>query len=108
MIEPADLEAVDRHYFEIIGSSKYYVTLRSRNTEHEWHLLERIANGYRTFVISHRHRSSEPFHLQRTRPTIAESCEYIKDHDVYYLEKIRKQKERRLRRLGLLAPRRGD
>lgn len=104
MIESIDLVAIDSHYFEIIGTSDYYVTLRSMNTRHEWHLLERIANGHRIFVISHRHRPSEPYHMQLTMPSVEACCTYIKDHDGYHLEKIRKKKERRLRRLGLIVP----
>lgn len=102
MIEPSDLAAIDRQYFEVIGNNDYGITLRSLNTLHEWHLLERIANDNRTFVISHRHRPSAPYHLQKTRPTVAACCDYIMDHDRYHLEKVRKQKEQRLRRLGLL------
>ena len=104
MIEPVDLVAIDSHYFDIIGTGDYNVTLRSWNTRHEWHILERIANGHRIFVISHRHKHSDPFHMQRTRSSIDACCAYIKDHDEYYLEKVRRQKERRLRRLGIAVP----
>ena len=102
MIGPSDLAAVDRQYFEVIGSNEYCITLRSLNTLHEWHLLERIANGNRTFVIRHRHGPSGPYHLQRSRPTVEACCDYIMDHDRYHLEKVRRQKEQRLKRLGLL------
>lgn len=102
MIDPSDLAAIDRQYFEVIGNNDYCITLRSLNTMHEWHLLERIANDNRTFVISHRHGPSAPFHLQRSKPTVEACLDYIKNHDAYHLEKVRKQKEQRLRRLGLL------
>ena len=99
MIEPADIEAIDKQYFEIIRMNSYYVTLRSRNTRHEWHLLERIANGHRTFVISHRHKASEPFHLQRNRTTIKDCCAYIKSHDAFQMQKDTSKEERRRRYL---------
>lgn len=102
MIGPSDLAAIDRQYFEVIGNNDYCITLRSLNTMHEWHLLERIANGCTTYVISHRHGPSGPYHLQRTMPTVESCLDYIKNHDAYHLEKIRKQKELRLKRLGLL------
>ena len=102
MIGLSDLAAIDRQYFEVIGNNDYCITLRSRNTLHEWHLLERIANDNRTFVISHRHGPSGPYHLQRSRPTVEACCDYIMDHDRYHLEKVRRQKEQRLRRLGVL------
>ena len=102
MVTIEDRAIIDQTYFEIIGTNDFCITLRSRNTGHEWHLLERIANGNRIFVISHRHGPSEPFHLQRSRPTVGACCDYIMDHDRYHLEKVRKQKEQRLKRLGLL------
>ena len=102
MIDLADLASIDRQYFEVIRSNDYSITLRSLNTLHEWHLLEREANGNRTFVISHRHGPSGPYHLQRSRPTVGACCDYIMDHDRYHLEKVRRQKEQRLKRLGLL------
>ena len=102
MIEPTDLAAIDKHYFEVIGNNNYCITIRSMNTLHEWHLMERVANGHRTFVISHRHGISNSYHVQRSRPTVGACCDYIMDHDRYHLEKVRKQKEQRLRRLGLL------
>lgn len=102
MIVPSDLAAIDRQYFEVIGSNEYCITLRSRNTLHEWHLMERVANGNTAYVIRHRHGPSGPYHLQRTMPTVESCLDYIKNHDAYHLEKIRKQKELRLKRLELL------
>lgn len=102
MIGTSDLAAIDRQYFEVIGSNEYCITLRSLNTLHEWHLMERVANGCTAYVISHRHGPSGPYHLQRSKPTVGACCDYIMDHDRYHLEKVRKQKEQRLRRLGLL------
>lgn len=78
MIDPSDFEAIDKNYFEIIGNNDYCITIRSRNTLHEWHLMERIANGHRTFVISHRHGPSAPYHLQQNRPTVEACCDYIR------------------------------
>lgn len=101
MIGLSDLAAIDRQYFEVIGNNDYCITLRSLNTRHEWHLMERVANGNTVYVISHRHGSSGPYHLQRNMPTVESCLDYIKSHDAYHLEKIRKQKERRLQRLGL-------
>lgn len=102
MITHEDCAAIDNKYFQVIEIREYSITLRSRNTGHCWHLLERIANGCTTYVISHRHGSSGPFHLQRSRPTVEACCDYIMDHDRYHLEKTLRQKEQRLKRLGLL------
>ena len=108
MIEMDDLAAIDANYFEIIESKDYTVTLHSINTGHYWHLLERIANGHRSFVVSHRHGGSGPYHLQQTRskPSIEACCDYIKDHDAYQARKDmaneqRRQKNRR-RHMGAM------
>ena len=45
MIKPADLAAIDKYYFEIIGNNNYCITIRSLNTLYEWHLMEWVANG---------------------------------------------------------------
>ncbi len=97
MIETEDINAIDQGYFELINISEYYITIQSRNTGHFWHLLERVANDHRTFVISHRHGGSGPYHLQQTRskPSIEACCDYIKDHDAYQARKDMAKEQRR-------------
>lgn len=53
-------------------------------------------------MISHRHNGAGPYHLQTSRPTVAECCSYIMQHDAFHIERERRKKERRLRRLGLI------
>ena len=102
MIEIEEIQEIDEQYFLILARNPYCILLRSRNTGHYWHLLERLANGHRTFVISHRHNGTGPYHLQTSRPTVAECCIYIMQHDAFHIERERRKKERRLRRLGLI------
>ena len=102
MIDKEDLLEIDDDYFRILVVASYYVVLLSKCTGHQWHLLEQEANGHRTFLIRHRHNSIDPYHRQTNRPCIGACCRYIMDHDVYHLKKIQKQKEHRLRRLGLI------
>lgn len=102
MIENTDVGTVDTDYFDIISARDYTIVLRSKCTGHYWHLLEQQANGHRTFSICHRHNPVDSYHPQTNRPSIAECCRYIIDHDAYHIERVRKQKERRLRRLGLI------
>lgn len=102
MIERLDFDEIDENYFLILAETQYYVVLQSRSTGHYWHLLERIANGHRTFQISHRHNPTDSYHLQTNKPSIRACCQYIMDHDAYHTEKVKKQKERRLRRLGIM------
>lgn len=97
MIELEELEAVDTGYFDIVNPREYSVVLHSKITGHDWYLLEQEYNGHRTFLISHRHDPSRPFHLQKNRPSIPACCEYIKDHDNFHLKRI-KQKEEMSRR----------
>ena len=102
MIEIEEIQEIDEQYFLILARNPYCILLRSRNTGHYWHLLERLANGHRTFVISHRHNGTGPYHLQANRPSVASCCEYIRQHDDFHIERERRKKERRLRRLGLI------
>ena len=106
MIESADLEAIDTEYFDIVESRDYTVLIHSKNTGHDWHLLERIANGHRSFLISHRHSVLHPYHLQKSKPSISACCEYIMDHDAYHLKKNKGKKvkqEKRRKQLGLTS-----
>ena len=103
MIERTDIELIDRNYFEIIERSGYTLALRSLTTGHYWFLLERLANGHRTFMISHKHHIADPYHLQTYRPSISVCCEYIRDHDAYHQEQERIKEERRARRRAVLG-----
>lgn len=98
MINQEDIIEIDREYFDIIGEKDFVLVLRSRSTGHYWSLLEQVYNGHRTFRISHKHKASDPYHFQRNKPSVAACCEYIRDHDEYHLERIRKKEERRLHR----------
>lgn len=102
MIVQADIDYIDREYFELVGKKDYTIVLRSKSTGHYWCLLEQVCNGHRTFQICHKHKEAEPYHPQKNRPSIVSCCEYIRSHDAFYQEKEKRKKERRLRRLGLI------
>ncbi len=99
MIEFSDIMAIDTDHFELVEIREFFIVLHSRSTGHDWHLLEREANGYRTFLISHRHNTTAPFHPQKSRPSIEACCEYIKSHDSYQIKKNRKREARRRQRI---------
>ena len=99
MIDKTDIDGIDRNYFDIIGEKDYGIVLRSQCTGHYWYLLEQEYNQHRTFQIYHRHHASNPYHLQKNKPTIEDCCEYIKDHDEYHLKKLKKKEEHRQKRL---------
>ena len=98
MVKQTEIESIDREYFDIIEARDYVLVLRSRNTGHFWCLLEQEYNGHRFFQISHRHHAENPYHIQKSRPTIADCCEYIQSHDAYHLKKERRKEESRQRR----------
>lgn len=98
MIDQTDIDSINKKYFEIIEKKDYTVVIRSRNTGHYWCLVEQEYNSHRFFQISHRHHSSGPFHLQKSRSSIEQCCEYIQSHDLYHMERERKKNERRMRR----------
>ena len=98
MIDKTDIDGVDIEYFDIIGKKEFGIVLRSRNTGHYWHLLEQVYNDCRTFQISHKHHTTDAFHLQKNRPTIEACCDYIKSHDAYHLKMMKKKEDHRKRR----------
>lgn len=95
MIDYNDIEDIDTSYFDVIEKKDYGIALRSSTTGHYWYLLEQEYNQHRTFQIYHKHNASNPYHLQRNRPSIAACCDYIKSHDSYHLRKIKKKVEHR-------------
>lgn len=97
MIDKTDIASIDTNYFEIIGIKDFGVALRSRCTGHFWYLLEQEYNGYRTFKIHHKHSASDPYHVQRNKPSISVCCDYIRDHDAYQLRKMQKKEDRKKR-----------
>lgn len=98
MIDQTDIDSINKKYFEIIEKKDYTIVIRSRDTGHYWCLLEQVYNDHRFFQISHRHHAENPYHIQKSRPTIADCCEYIQSHDAYHLKKERRKEEGRQRR----------
>lgn len=60
MITQKDINSIDRSYFEVLGSNSYCITLRSKNTGHEWHLLYYEYIRRSSFRIYHRHSRYYP------------------------------------------------
>ena len=101
MITSADISSIDTSYFEIVEVKDYTLTFRSANTGHYWALLERMANGHRTFLISHRHHEKDPYHFQKIRGSADggsnAAIEYIMHHDEDYISRLREKELRRER-----------
>ena len=96
MIVQADIDDIDREYFELVGKKDYTIVLRSKSTGHYWCLLEQVYNGHRFFLISHKHHLADPYHRQKNRPTVEACCEYIRSHDFYQMEKDRRKEKNRM------------
>lgn len=103
MFTQAELDGIDRKYFEVLKENPHAVTLRSRNTKHEWHLLDTTGTGWRSCRIFHRHHNFDPWHEHSPRPFIDIAIEGIYSHDVYWLNKEadRKQKAKQRRQAYL-------
>lgn len=96
MIERDDIIKIDRSYFEIVEIKDFVIVIRSRNTGHYWCLQEQMPNNSRSFLISHKHHQSNPYHRQKNRPTVEACCEYIRSHDFYQMEKDRRKEKNRM------------
>ena len=101
MIDNQDIESIDTEYFDIKEKRTYSLVLQSRNTGHYWYLLERVYNDHRSFLIYHKHDIAKAYHPQKSRPSISACCEYIKEHDAFHLERVKKKNERRERRIHI-------
>ena len=99
MLTTADLSGIVPELFQILDANEARVVLRSHSTGHYWCLLERGANGIRSFQIQHRHGNSGPYHIQTYRPSIEACCAYIMDHDVFHIEREMAKREKRERSL---------
>lgn len=93
MFSKADINTIDLEYFEVLDQSAFQVTLRSKNTGHEWHILSqeiRLKKSdavVETCTIGHRHHASDPFHEQTHVKDLNKAQEFIKDHDRFHLDK---------------------
>ena len=62
MITKEELKKVEGNYFEVLQAGVFVITLKSKNTGHYWHLLEREYPTFRHFVIYHKHNVSDEYH----------------------------------------------
>lgn len=91
MFSKKDINNLDREYFDILGSSPFAITLKSKNTSHEWHILYTVGLNWKSCKVYHRHHHDDAWHWHGSKPTLAASIEDIKDHDRYQLEKDSKR-----------------
>lgn len=89
MFNKSELSSIDREYFTVLSANAYQVTLQSKNTLHEWHILAREDRVHgkviRTCIINHRHNCRDGFHPHGSASTLADAMNMIKKHDVFQL-----------------------
>lgn len=84
MFTRRDIDGIDTGYFEILQTSPFALTLRSRCTGHEWHLIVRD-NQWNACEIYHRHNASKPWHRQWGSKTLHNALAAIREHDTFHL-----------------------
>lgn len=97
MITTEELKKVEGNYFEVLQTGAFAVTLRSKNTGHYWHLIERKYPTFRHFIIYHKHNASDEYHTQGTACNLTAAVSGIKLHDEFQMngrKKARKGKGR--------------
>ncbi len=88
MFTRADVEKIDKAYFQIISTSSYHIILKSKNTGHSWDIqCKELFSGRQSLVIHHKHVDSDPFHDQlHLHPrTVIDAQRLIKEHDLFQM-----------------------
>lgn len=89
MFNKSELSSIDKEYFTVLSANAYQVTLQSKNTLHEWHILAREDRVHgkviHTCIINHRHNCRGGFHAHGSASTLADAMNMIKEHDVFQL-----------------------
>ena len=91
MFTKSELASIDREYFTVLSANAYQVTLQSKNTLHEWHIVAREDRVHgkliRTCIINHRHNRRVGFHPHGSASTLADAMNKIKEHDTLHLNR---------------------
>ena len=87
MFSREELKEIDKDYFTVTAAHSFSVTVTSKNTLHEWHILSKEGKGWKSCDVYHRHHHEDPFHFQEHKPTLKEALHSIRQHDEYILEK---------------------
>ena len=93
MITKEELKEVEENYFEVLQAGAFAVTLKSKNTGHYWHLLEREYPTFRHFMVYHKHNDSDEYHAQGTACDMAAALTEIKAHDEFQMNGRRKARK---------------
>ena len=79
------INKIDKSYFRIIGSNQFSITLQSKVTGHEWHILASDFRSASSCIVEHRHHHSDSFHFHGRYPSLLITIENILNHDTYMM-----------------------
>lgn len=85
MFSRQDIDSIDRTYFDVLYSTNFALTLRSKCTGHQWHLIAREGSGWTSCEVYHRHSEADPWHRQWGGKRLNAAIIAIKDHDRFQL-----------------------
>ena len=96
MYTQAELNSLDRKYFEVIVANDYDITLLSKNTRHMWQLHSVELPDGPLIVLFHKDHVSDEYHLQRRfGGDLNRVIQTIKSHDQFQLNGRRPVKKKR-------------
>ena len=78
---------IDQDYFAVIQATSFAITLQSRNTNHYWHIVHEVGNGYSTCQIYHKHHLHNSWHRHHNKPNLSAALEDIRSHDNFHLQR---------------------
>ena len=89
MFNAEDLKCLDPHYFSIISTDAFDVTIMSRNTGHYWYLHNPEYPEQGTVIIFHKHKASHP-NLRRPQkqaaaPALRQAVRGIRKQDKWQM-----------------------
>lgn len=85
MFTQKDINSIDSSYFDVLASSPFSVTLRSRPTSHEWHLILKSEAKCKPCEVYHRHKETSPWHCQWGSKAFPKALAAIKEHDQFQM-----------------------
>lgn len=90
MFTHKDFSLFSQKYFIIICTSAYHIIIKSKNTQHTWHLHAYSLDGkHYSIHVYHKHHDYDEFHWQSgmRSANCMEAVTHIKKHDAWFLTK---------------------
>ena len=84
MYTTEELRLID-DYFTLLFFNAFCVTIRSKCTGHEWHIIVREGAHFRSFEILHRHNNHDEYHIHGHAGSFKKVLQAIKSPDAFQL-----------------------